>query len=175
MGRFIKFIFLSFCITGIYSCSSMSKNFIKKGSFVIEEGRYKDILWKDQLKFAHISWYQELTLLFDLKLVKIDNKGPFYNWFSKVERAQVDQCSAFYIVLVYELDSKRLSNSMFLKEMDENGFSQILIESFEANLRMHPQFSDVSINLYKTRGFCRKQKINKKIYITFPGFEKVVI
>ena len=87
--------------------SNLSKNFIKEGSHIIKGGFSKNVKWDEKLEFKRYSWFHELTMMFDLMLVDLDENSPFYNWLSDDEKADIAQCNRFQIILLYNLDDKK--------------------------------------------------------------------
>ena len=68
------------------SCSLLTRNIQKRGTFELHGGYYKDKKWEETLKFIRYSWYSELTLAFEIYLAPISAKSPYYNWFSQRDR-----------------------------------------------------------------------------------------
>jgi hypothetical protein len=161
-----------FVFTG---CSSLSKNTIAKGDFSIKHGVWKNKVWKEKLNFQRISWYQELSLLFDLKIARISDKSPFYNWFSESTKSELKRCEDFYLAMIYELDNDKISKKLFLSKMKSKSYRQMIVKGFKSNLRMHPNYKLSALNQYKVVGLCKTQKTNSKLEITFPGFKTVQI
>lgn len=159
----------------ILSCSTMSKNFIKKGSLQLNGGVYLDKQWSDSLFFKRVSWHQELTLLFDLLSTRVDKKSSFHYWFSKHEQEAVAQCGDFLVVLSYALDSERISTAMFVEQMQYNGYERISIPHFAASLKLHPDFERHSLKLYRIYGLCKKHHDQKSIIVSFPSFNNTRI
>lgn len=170
------FILIMAVIVYLSSCSGLSKNMVKRGNVHIKGGVYQNLKWEDQLIFNRLSWYKELTLFFDAKLARIDEKSPFNNWFSPSERELLFECDDYYVVLTYMLDAKKISKGMFLDQFRKQGYQKLYISSFESHLRLHPDNEKLSLNVYDVFALCRKKGGEKaESTISFPGFNRVAI
>lgn len=164
---FISFIVLVACL----SCSNLSKNLVSEGSFLLEGGVYKDKKWNDNLVFKRVSWYQELTLLYDVIMARVDESSPFYLWFSEHEKRTITECDDFYVSLNYALDPDKISQGMFRAEMEKAGYDEFLLPRFASYLKLHPDFERLALKLYSIYGYCRHKESKGEIKIHFPGFE----
>jgi len=168
----IVFIVLLFLTT---ACSNMSKNMVKKGDFLIRSGSYRNTQWSDSLELKRISWFYELTLLYDVMYGKIDKNSKFYNWFSAEEKMRIKYCSDILLSINYSLDSERISHQMFYKHLRDHSYDQIAVPEFSKSLKMHPDYKKLSLSLYKSSVFCKKSKATAPIYINFPNFKEIVL
>lgn len=155
------------------SCSNLSKNMVKDGSFSITSGRVGKYKWNDSLVFNRVSWYHELTLLLDTMYVNIDEKSPFYNWFSLDEKTRISDCREKLVLISYALDSKRLSQAALKNKIKDYGYEDISVTQFATSLRSHPDFERLSLNLYKVDFFCKKTKQVDDMFITFPNYDEI--
>lgn len=163
-----------FTLLLLCSCatSNMSKNTTKQGNFVLNGGKAGDKTWSDSLIFKRQSWYKELALLFDVQLARLDSDSPFLAWFSDKEKENYNECKDFIIAISYTLDSKRISQPMFIEEMKKQGFSRVSLNTFHSYLRLHPDFESFSLTNYEVYGLCGNQKARPEgISIQFPSFE----
>jgi hypothetical protein len=159
------------------SCATnLSKNFIKEGNQVIKGGYSKNVKWDQRLEFKRYSWFHELTMMFDLMVVDLDENSPFYNWLSDDEKEDVKTCNRFQVALLYSLDDKRISKKDLLIQMEEQGHEQLLLSHFTSNFKLHPDLESMSLQLYDIYGFCKKGIDSKKeISVLFPGFPNLVL
>jgi hypothetical protein len=148
---------------------------VKEGSFSIKSGVHHNQKWGEDLEFSRYSWYHELTLLFDVMVTTVDEKSPFFNWFSSDEKAVLGKCDDVLVVMSYALDSARISRRMFLNEAERYGYSEILIPSFSKAMKLHPDHEKQSLQLYSTTALCHKGEENKreKISVRFPSYPEV--
>lgn len=176
MNRLILQLSVSFFVL-LFGCSNLSKNFVKKGEFSIDGGSYKGSSWDEPLYFDRFSWHQELTLMYDLMLTRLDNKSPYNKWFSSKEMELVDSCHDFYIAISYALDAKKISTGMLLDQVKRYGYQQVLIPNFEKNVMLHPNYEKSALKLYEIYGLCRKTSLDKSVAPTvlFPNFEEIVL
>lgn len=165
-------IILSILILAITSCTNLSKNMVTDGDFTIRSGRVGNYKWDDRLVFHRASWYHELTLLFDFMYVKIEEKSPFYNWFSLEEKKRISECQEKILVLSYAMDSERISQVQFKNILRNYGLEDYSVPNFQKALKTHPDFEKLSLSLYKVDLFCSKQKLSSDIFITFPNFSE---
>ncbi len=153
------------------SCSSLSKQLITHGEFSINSGVYGRASWNDSLYFKRISWFHEFTLLFDMNIAKLTKNSKFKNWLSPNEKDEISSCNEFYVALTYSGNDEKISQRMFLEEMNRVGFKKVLINNFRTHLRLHPDFDKYSLDQYKLYGFCYSQEVDlNKIDINLPGF-----
>jgi hypothetical protein len=165
------FIFCFFLIlNGCANYSNLSKNMVKSGEFNLRGGVQGEKKWEESHIFDRLSWYQELTLYFDLIYTQIGPKSPFYNWFSKSEIRITRKCQELFVVISYSLDSKKISRQNFIEKVRQQGYEEISLPNFEKNLRLHPDYNELSFNLYKIHGFCNKTKKAKRANLVFSGY-----
>ena len=163
----------------ISSCASRgggssSKNFVKKGNFYLVGGRFEQLEWRDKLQFKRVSWYHELTLLFDMMLSKWHGDSKFSYWLSPAEQDIVESCHQFYLLLSYATDSGDITHSMFNQIMRNNGLELIEMPNFRTYLRLHPDFASNSLRRYQVQGLCQKDPIPKnQRKIVLPSFTPV--
>ncbi len=159
----------------LYSCSNLSKNLVKEGEFSIKSGVHHNLKWDENLEFSRYSWYHELTLLFDVMVTSVDEKSPFFNWFSTSEKVQMEQCDDVMIVVSYALDSKKISRRMLSNEIEKFGYEEILIPTFAKSFNLHPDHEKQSLQLYKTTAFCHKGEADKRerVSVRFPSYKEI--
>ena len=155
------------------SCTNLTKNMVKLGEFSIRSGNYKKTTWDESLDFKRISWFHELTLLYDAIYVSLDEQSKFNNWFSLEEERRLKNCGEKLVTLTYSLDSERISHQMFYSQLRNLGYEQFVVPDFTRALKMHPDFEQLSLTLYKINIFCRKEKYAGEIPINFPSFQEV--
>lgn len=154
------------------SCASMSQNFIKEGTTQFNGGRFNDERWSDGLVFERYSWYQELTLLFDLLIAKVDESSPFAQWIGPDERYLWNQCSDPRVAIIYAQDSRRLSRQDFIYRVKKQGGDSFSIPHFRNYLRNHPEFERYSLSLYQVEAICMPPE---GLSAEFPNFPKKLI
>jgi hypothetical protein len=161
----------------ISACSSLSKNFVQEGSLRVKGGVSRSIEWRDVLVFKRLSWYKELTLLFDLAIAKVDKDSHFTKWFSASELETISKCSEAYVGVTYALDNKKISIPMFQAELKGAGFTEYPVPDFEKELRLHPDFEVLSLQLYRVSVLCRSGETlgTGPLLLRFPGFNQVSI
>ena len=165
MKKMIKPFILCFLI----SCSSLSQNMIKEGELRLKGSYINNQSTSDHLVFKRFSWYQELTLNFDLLISYVSKESSFYQKFAASEQGILKSCKAVYIAFTYELDSKRLARSSLLNQFTNNGLENTETPRFQREIRMHPDFTEESLQLYTSHVLCaNSDKIN--ISLNFPGF-----
>lgn len=172
-----KFFLLVLILSAFFfsSCSNLTKNMTKVGSFVVRNGNYADKTWKENLSFARYSWYQEMSLQYDVMLARIESNSSFNFWFSADELKQINECADFRIALLYTLDSKKIAHSAFFEQAEVANFHRIELMTFKKQLLMHPDSTENSLNLYQVYGLCKKTKDLKPIVINFPSFQEVTL
>jgi hypothetical protein len=169
----MKKIFLLSLIGLLASCSSLEKNMVKRGDASIKGGVYKNSTWSTSLNFKRVSWYQELTLLFDSIYAEIPVESEFRTWFSRSERTRVRDCGQLYLTVNYAYEAEKISHGLFNSQMRDYQFKQIAAPNFIRSLRMHPDFQQLSLSLHKIGLFCRKSKLEDPIFINFPNYKEL--
>lgn len=168
-----KIAFVLICFFSFSSCSNLSKNMVKQGDFNIKSGRVGKYKWNDSLTLERVSWYHELTLLFDMMYTNVDEKSPFYNWFSLEEKSRIKECSEKLLVISYALDSSRISHTHFKNKLYDYGYEQYAVPNFSLSLKSHPDFEKLSLTLYRVDLYCKKSKQVDDIFITFPNYDEI--
>ena len=131
--------------------------------------------WSEDLEMKRISWFTELTLLFDSIYATIPEESKFLSWFTEDETARLRNCSEKLVTMNYSLDAEKISHQMFKSKLRGYTYEEVSAPNFVKSLKSHPDFSEFSLSLYKVKVFCRVNKSNDKISITFPNFEEVVL
>jgi len=167
-----KTIFILSLLT-LASCSSLEKNMVKRGDASIKGGVYKSSTWNTKLNFERVSWYQELTLLFDSLYTEVPDNSQFRSWFTSDERARVRDCSQVLITVNYSFDSEKISHALYRSQIREAQYEQIAAPNFVRALKMHPDYQQLSLSLHKVNLFCRKSKLEDPIFINFPNFKEL--
>lgn len=157
------------------SCSNLSKNSVKEGSFLVRNGTAGSQTWNDDLSLTRISWYHELTLQFDLMLGNLTPQSGFNFWFSKTELEEIQKCGDFRVLLAYSLDTKVIPFSHLNEQLELAGYKKIDLIEFKKHLFQHPDSEMNSLRLYQVYGICRPVRDSKPLIFNFPGFtEKTV-
>ena len=162
------------------SCSSLSKNMVKKGDLVLRGGIYENQQWQDNYVFHRTSWFKELTLTFDILLAPITEDLPWFVWLSRSNKERIKRCPDARILLTYSwnpnffIGATTIPHQTAYQQFEEQGFEVFALTSFESHLRMHPNFEYLSLQLYKTVGICAGRKVDK-IKINMPGFKETLL
>lgn len=157
----------------IASCSNLSKNTIKEGSFSLRNGVVAEKKWIEELKLTRLSWYHEMTLQFDLMMGNILPQSGFNFWFSKSELDQMSKCIDFRLVVSYTQDSTVIPNSYLLEQLKQSGFQKIELSDFKTHFLQHPDSELNSFKLYQIFGACRLEKSDKPLILNFPGYSEI--
>lgn len=172
-------LFVSLFMMGVFllgaGCSNLSKNMTKTGTFVVRNGNYADKSWKENIMFDRYSWYQEMSLQYDVMMARLAPNSSFNFWFSADELKEVNECGDFRLVLLYTLDSKRIAHSSFFEQAEAANYQRFEIMTFKKQLIMHPDSTENSLNLYQIYGLCKKTKDLKPIILNFPSFQEVIL
>lgn len=161
-----KIVILFIYCLSICSCSSLSKNMVKSGKLILRGGT--ESLNQD-LVFKRYSWYQELTLNFDILITDLLKTDEFYQVFTSNEKDILKQCESVYIAFSYEQDAARLSRAHFLATLQALGAEEVVTSEFQKEMKMHPDFIEESLQLYRFHTLCFKKK-NLSFQMKFPGF-----
>lgn len=167
------FLFFLFILSGC--ANNISQNSVNYTNRTISGGVYRDQKWDDEMKFVRVSWYQELTMVYDVFFHRLDPRTPFHSWFSPEELKEVEQCKEVIIVFHYGYDSKRIPDRLFKDEMSSNKFDEIIISTFAKNLKMHPDNIKWNLVKHKVTGFCRKLESTDPLIVNFPSFKEAVV
>jgi hypothetical protein len=169
-------ITLLICLLLFSSCSNnISQNAVNTTTREFSGGVYRDIHWNDPLIFERTSWYQELTMVFDVMFHRLAKDSKFRQWFSNEELKEIEGCKDFIVSLHYFYDSKRISDRMFKDEMNLNQYEEIVLNQFARNIKLHPDYIKWRLQKHKIMGFCKKELTGDPIVINFPGFKEVRI
>jgi hypothetical protein len=174
MSIFLLLLLLTVLFLGC-SSSKYLENEIKIGTIRFFGGVEKNKKWDEKLNLTRVSWYYRLTLYYDVNIYRATKASNFYNWFSPEEKEYFNTCSDLLVSVVYSADSKKISHSMFINQMEVNGYDFITVNSFAKNLRSHPSFEDWKLHRYKIFGHCLKKnaKVSHELTLNFPSFREV--
>ncbi len=171
----MKKLILLFAFLLTTSCSLTGRNIVQENDFELTGGSVGEKVWKNDLKLKRISWYQEMTMVFDVLLGEISNESPFYNWFSTSEKISLKQCSKSYLALYYSSSSDVISKKRFLKQVKLQGYEQFIMNDFQSALRLHPQYVSNSFQLYDVAILCAKSEIEGPLKLEFPNYRTISI
>ncbi len=169
MFKLIPIIFL------IVSCGNLTTNLVDEESFYLRNAFVEGEKVNAEFKFQRYSWYKEMSLAYDMMLTKIDSGSKLYGWLSESSKKDVQQCSEFYVGLLYSLENKYISHRNVTKQMDTQGGEEQVIPDFYQNFKNHPDYEAKSLQLYRVRGFCFKNPITKDIVLKLPGYRNVTV
>jgi hypothetical protein len=156
----------------------MSKNRVRTGEASFQGGIYKQTEWDDSLQFQRYSWFQELNLLFDLLVAEVPAKSPFRQWFSSSEQTTINGCADFKVVMTYNLDSSRISETMLWSQAADAGYQRVSLSHFGPYLKLHPQYNNQSFHLYRVEGLCLPRKLSDSgvgFKLNFPNYRQVMV
>lgn len=162
-------------LTSIFlmSCSLTGRNIVQQNDFEIAGGSVGDKSWEDELKLKRTSWYQEMTMVFDVLYGEITPDSAFYKWFSTSEKVSLKRCSNSYLTLYYSSASDVISKSDFVKQASEQGYDLFTMNDFSKALKLHPQYISNSFQLYNIAILCTKSNLGTNLKVEFPNFRPV--
>lgn len=169
-----KMIYNILLICLLIGCSNnISQNSVNITDRKFSGGVYRDITWDETLLFTRVSWYQELTMVYDVLLHRLPKDSKFRQWFSNEELKEIEGCKDFLIGIHYFYDSKRISERMFKDEMNYNRYEEVILNQFSKNVKLHPDYIKWRLQKHKISGFCKKELTDDPLVINFPGFKEV--
>ena len=157
----------------LFSCSSMTQTYIEQGEFELKGGQSGEKNWESSIDLNHVSWFQELTLIFDVFYLETEKLKDFNTWFSDFEQGLINSCKTSYVALVYDLIDKRYSRKEFYQHLREQGFEVLEIPRFSSHLVLHPDFEEMSFNLYEAKLLCHKKTAKNNAKVILPSFQPV--
>lgn len=155
------------------SCSLTGRNLVQENNFELAGGSIGSVSWDDELELKRFSWYQEMTMVFDVLIGEITPDSKFYNWFSTSEKVSLKRCSKSYLALYYSSASEVISKKSFLKQVKEQGLDQFILNDFTSALKLHPQYISNSFQLYDVAVLCSKDNLASTFSFEFPNFKSV--
>lgn len=169
----MNYLLQLFFILTLISCSSTTKNMVQTGDLTLVGGIYEDKTWADKLVLKRVSWFKELTLQYDILYADLKKEEtPFYLWFSDKEKDKLKSCDAAYLYLNYTLDDRKVDHKDVLKQLEKKGYSVVDIPVFAKQLKMHPNYEYLSLQVYKSQAICGP-KFSESTKVTVPGFNTV--
>lgn len=170
-----KSFVLLLSLFALVSCSNLSKNSVKEGTFVVRNGTAGDKVWNENLNLTRISWYHELTLEFDLMMASVPPQSGFNFWFSSAELQDAQKCEDFKVLMAYSLDTKTIPYSYLNEQLENAGYKKVDLMGFKKHFLQHPDAEMNSLRLYQVYGICRPSKESKPLILNFPGFTEKVL
>lgn len=166
-ARLIQLIFL----LSFISCSALTVSTVQESEYVIGEGRVGDDIWSEDLVFKRLSWFYELTLMYDFYIAEIPVSSNYRRWFTPGEALSSNNCGRFYIAAVYATRDRRVSQNDIWKQFDTNKIKFTNVNGFYQNLSFSENFLTNSFNLYKFWGVCVKGNSSSIITkFSLPGY-----
>jgi hypothetical protein len=149
-----------------------------RGKVKLRGGVYKDQSWNENLVFKRMSWYHGMTLYYDALLWRADPSSPFVKWFSPAELEYFTKCESLIVSVTYSADPSKISHVDFREQMKINGYDDVVINTFSAYLRTHPQAQDWGFFNYKFMGYCKRAPSRAGgpgLIINFPSFSQLEV
>jgi hypothetical protein len=172
----IFFSIMTFVTQITVSCGSLSQNFIKTGKLKLNGGMQEKAKWDDSLIFDRYSWFHELTLMYEVMIADYNLRSPFSNWLSQSQKRSISECASFKILMVYTLDSSKISKRSAMSSLEKRGYKQISISDFKDSLRLHPDVENLSLQLYDIYGYCKNTPpLGTPIAVNVPSYPEVLI
>ncbi len=173
----MKKTFLALLVLAILACGHLNQNFVKKGIFSFDGGKYKGQTWSDQLTFDRYTWYRQISMMYDLLWYKVDPTSPFYVWFSDNEKQKISECARFYVTVIYSYVANNggISHREFYDQMALNQLEEYALVDFNRELRSHPEYTRWVMKSHKVTGFCDRGTTNEPILIQFPSQDRLSI
>jgi len=171
MYRFIVLV-LSLMIFSACSSYSTKKN-ITKSVISFNGGSFDDFEWDSSLDFNRTSWFNGITMSYDILIAKIEKKSKFSKWFDGSEKEYLDQCKSIYITAAYNKLGET-SNSAYIKnEIESSGLKHISVSGFARHLKSHPNFQAWHLSFHKISAYCFDKMGNgpKVIKVVIPSFK----
>jgi hypothetical protein len=164
-------------ILSLLGCSAVSKtrkeNQIQFGSVRYFGGVAKNEKWNDILEFQRVSWYQNLTLFYDVLAVELKTTSPFSKWLSEREVKEISQCSKFLVLMLYSTIPVKIAHSDFYTQVEAQGWKKIYIDDFGKSISTHPTHGDWRLQNYKVIGICHQSMNVGHIDLSFPSFNTI--
>ena len=158
------------------SCSNLSSNRAVEGEFYLREGKIGEHRWDKALIFKKISWYTEMTLLYDILYTKLPEDSPFWHLFSDDEKKDLKGCSESFVVMSYELDPERMSDAQVENFVEQASFEKMALASFRETLATHPDFRRHFLHRYDIYALCRRDGGSSGgILLNFPHFDPKIM
>ncbi len=147
----------------IISCSSNSINQVTTGEFYIHAKG------DEMLPFKRASWFQEITMVYDIMAHKIDKNSSLYLLMDESEKKEILQCSEFYLVLLYAPIGGRLKTSELWSNFTNKNLKRVSLASLKKHITMAPQYIQQGLIQYEIQGGCKIT--SSLISLQVPGFQ----
>ncbi len=157
------------------SCSNFSYHNVYENNFYLRGGQIGQKVWNDTLLFKRLSWYTESTLLYDIYYTTLQEDSPFFAWASSDEKKAIQECSASFLVMAYQLDSDRLSHLDIEVFTQRAGFGKLSLTTFRNVMKTHPDFRRHFLQHYEIYGLCSKNVDQNTILLSLPNFDSVIM
>lgn len=163
--KIVSSILFLFILIG---CSSNSLNYVKSGSFYIDQGASSDARWDSSLKFSRTSYLNGMTMVYDILVSESIKDSDFKMWLGDSSKNAIDKCVYPVVIGIFSGRDFKVDN--------QDVFNQVLrargrfLDSFEfvKNMSFHPSYSKNSFNIYRFEVACLDKK--EPIMIKIPGF-----
>lgn len=168
-------LILMVCIVLFGGCSSLNNlNKNTHSKLILKSGKSKELTWSDSLSFTRNSWYDGVTLKYDILYTKLTKNSPFSNWIGQVEREQFEKCESYYIMLVYSQFSQSASRSELMTNFDIVGLKRISTPVFESHFRNHSFNNFWKLHRHSLYGICKTKDLSS-IEVAIPNFTTVKV
>ena len=166
---------LIFLLVFLVGCGSppVNQNYVKRSVAEFSGGVFEKQSWKESFVFNRISWYRELSMIYDFFLTELKPENPFYKWLSPGEQDLAKKCQRFFIGMSYSrsrFNRSLISHRQLKNEMARSGFVDYPLIVFARHMRNHADFLRWTAGYYRINAFCLTDSSRKTIDISFPGF-----
>jgi hypothetical protein len=148
------------------------------GKATLRGGIFQKETWDDPLVFTRMSWYHGMTLYYDALVYPADSNSPFFKWFSASEKEYLSKCDKLLVTMNYSADPSKISHVNFREQMNQNGYDEVVINTFASFLKGHPAVLDWGVSNYRVLGYCKRNlsRLNSSgLVINFPSFKHLEV
>tara|TARA_B100000925_G_scaffold286649_1_gene264707 strand:- start:161 stop:673 length:513 start_codon:yes stop_codon:yes gene_type:complete len=161
--------FLILFLLLLSGCASNTISYVKKGEFVLSQGRFGIKSWEDDLKFVRTSYLSGMTMVFDIMVSDSIKGSKFQDWLSPESKKEVNNCSYPFVIGIFLGRDFKVNNHDVFRQV--LGSSGKFLDSYEfvKNFSFHPSYGKNSFNIYRFELVCLEKE--GPVIISLPGFE----
>ena len=92
-------------------------NYVKSGSFYIDQGAYSSGRWESSLRFSRVSYMNGMTMVYDILVSDPIKDSDFKMWLGESTRASAEGCTYPIAIGIFSGRDFKVDNQSFFSSL----------------------------------------------------------
>jgi hypothetical protein len=149
-------------------------NQVRESELVFKGSNYGQQGWDESLIYKRYSWYNGVTLDYEVLISPLNKDSKFYSWLNSGEKKLANRCEKFYTALLLGRFNAGVNKAYIINEFEKNGLKYVSLAGFGSQVKSYYIYNQLNLINHKVMGFCSNKEL-KSIKISLPGYRTQVI